>query len=51
MGSGIGVVFAIVYFLVVTAIAVMAVWALVLVIIFLRLRIAQLRAGPGDAAP
>ena len=48
--SGLGAVFAILYFLVVAAVAVLSVWALVLLIIFLRLRIAELRssaAGPG----
>lgn len=45
--SGLGGIFLILYFLVVAGVAVLAVWALVLVIIFLRLRIAELRGQPG----
>lgn len=37
--------FGMVYLLFVAALAVLAVWALVLLIIFLRLRIAEMRAG------
>ena len=43
--SGVGVVFGVLYLLAVVAFAVLVVWVLVLLIIFLRLRIAQLR-GP-----
>ena len=47
--SGFGAIFAILYFLIVAAVAVLGVWALVLLIIFLRLRITELRgAGPGN---
>ena len=45
VGSGIGAIFVILYFLVVAALAVLVVWALILVITYLRLRIAQLRGG------
>ncbi|MFJ7750057.1 hypothetical protein ACIQXM_08890 [Arthrobacter sp. NPDC097144] len=42
----------IVYFLVVAAVAILAVWALVLLVIFLRLRIAELRAAAaGSSSP
>ena len=49
--SGFGAIFAILYFVVVAAVAVLGVWALVLLIIFLRLRITELRGaqtGPGN---
>ena len=50
--SGVGAVFGILYVLVILAVTVLAIWALVLLIIFLRLRIAELRsatnAAPGD---
>jgi len=58
--SGIGALFFILYIAVVAALAVLVVWALVLLIIFLRLRIAELRrlqagavtegAGPAGTA-
>jgi hypothetical protein len=52
IGSGIGALMIIVYFLVVAAVAILAVWALVLLVIFLRLRIAELRAAAaGSASP
>ena len=52
VGSGIGAIFVILYFLVVAALVVLAVWALILVITYLRLRIAQLRSGTnGTGAP
>jgi hypothetical protein len=52
--QGVGVVFAILYFLIIAAVTVLAVWALVLLVIFLRLRIAEMRAASGaggDAVP
>lgn len=49
--SGIGALVAILYFLIVAAVAVLSVWALVLLIIFLRLRIAELRSAAGQGAP
>ena len=45
--QGVGVVFAILYFLIIAAVTVLAVWALVLLVIFLRLRIAEMRAASG----
>lgn len=48
--TGVGAVFGILYFLLVAAAAVLAVWALVLLIIFLRLRIAELRAASAESA-
>ncbi|MER2133636.1 MAG: hypothetical protein ABS910_03015 [Arthrobacter sp.] len=45
--SGVGAVFGILYVLVVLAVAVLSIWALVLVIVFLRLRIAELRSAAG----
>jgi hypothetical protein len=47
--SGIGLIFGLLYFLAVAAVAVLVVWALVLLIIFLRLRIAEMRAAAGAA--
>ena len=47
IGSGVGALMIILYFLVIAAVAVLAVWALVLLVIFLRLRIAELRASTG----
>ncbi|MDM7990158.1 hypothetical protein [Arthrobacter sp. zg-Y877] len=44
----IGSAFGILYLLAVIGVSVLVVWALVLVIIFLRLRIAQLRGVPGE---
>ncbi len=41
----VGALFGILYFLLVATVAVLCVWALVLLIIFLRLRIAELRAA------
>ena len=50
--SGVGALVAILYFLIVAAVAVLSVWALVLLIIFLRLRIAELRsAAAGQGTP
>ncbi|WP_104102241.1 hypothetical protein [Arthrobacter sp. 08Y14] len=50
--SGVGALFALPYFLIVAAVAVLSVWALVLLIIFLRLRIAEMRsAASGQGAP
>lgn len=49
--SGVGAVFAILYVLGIIAVAVLSIWALVLVIIFLRLRIAELRSGAGAVGP
>lgn len=46
---GFGAVFGILYLVVVAAVTVLAIWALVLLIIFLRLRINELRAAPGGA--
>ena len=48
LGAGIGSVFVILYLLVVAALVVLVIWALILVITYLRLRIAQLRGGSGE---
>ncbi|WAP52119.1 hypothetical protein OL239_02025 [Arthrobacter sp. ATA002] len=47
--SGVGLIFVLLYFLVIAAVAVLVVWALVLAIMFLRLRIAEMRAAAGPA--
>jgi len=39
------------YFLVIVVIATLVVWVLILAIIFLRLRIAEIRATTGSASP
>lgn len=49
--SGVGAVFAIVYVLGLLAVAVLGIWALVLVIVFLRLRIAELRTAARSGGP
>jgi len=39
------------YFLVIVVVAVLVVWVLILAIVFLRLRIAQIRGTTGSAGP
>lgn len=48
MAGPVGGVFAFLYFGVMAVVAGLAVWALILVIIFLRLRIAELRSPAGQ---